>query len=620
MRFVNCARNEKEQNLVAFQYLGQIYYRSFKPIPNGTELLVYYGKDYAKDLGIEMVPASTIPRFIKQSKNKDDKSYRCEECGNIYSIHIFLLKHLKYTHGKPIYFPRKAQRSFHSPVMLPKRVGQGILDAQQHRVPLCDAELSLEKHYSFSGNIRKSSAKTLTTLETERPQNKVHNDKSPILNSPLEVDQNSCETLLTGETKLYNKASVLHHATDTCSEQLSITMPATELNPHKLQSQLQTIGYFATSCQSLQQSAGTMKSCTTKHKGEKPHQCKICSQTFTLAHNLKTHERIHSGEKPYQCKTCSQTFTHASNLKTHERIHSGEKPYQCKTCGQTFTRAGTLKTHERIHSGEKPYQCKTCGQTFTRAENLKTHERIHSGEKPYQCKTCSQTFTHASSLKTHERSHSGEKPYQCKTCGESFNQAGTLKTHERIHSGEKPYQCKTCSQTFTHASSLKTHERSHSGEKPYQCKTCGKSFSQAGHLKRHERIHSGEKPYQCKTCGETFTLAHNLKIHERIHSGEKPNQFKTCGKTFNRANNLKIHERIHAVEKPDQCKTCDNSFSEADYLKIHERSHCLEKIHHDGLFPSLENNLKFHEEEQQQNGTCNRNSETVKQVSTYTEE
>ena len=54
MRFVNCARTEKEQNMVAFQYRGQIYYRSFKEIPPGTELLVWYGEQYAKELGISV--------------------------------------------------------------------------------------------------------------------------------------------------------------------------------------------------------------------------------------------------------------------------------------------------------------------------------------------------------------------------------------------------------------------------------------------------------------------------------------------------------------------------------------------------------------------------------------
>lgn len=52
MRFVNCARNEDEQNMVAFQYHACIYYRTFKNIYPGTELLVWYGDHYAEELGI----------------------------------------------------------------------------------------------------------------------------------------------------------------------------------------------------------------------------------------------------------------------------------------------------------------------------------------------------------------------------------------------------------------------------------------------------------------------------------------------------------------------------------------------------------------------------------------
>ena len=52
MRFVNCARFEEEQNLMAFQLRGDIYYRSYKVIPPNTELLVWYGDDYAEDLGV----------------------------------------------------------------------------------------------------------------------------------------------------------------------------------------------------------------------------------------------------------------------------------------------------------------------------------------------------------------------------------------------------------------------------------------------------------------------------------------------------------------------------------------------------------------------------------------
>ena len=53
MRFVNCSRNQNEQNLVAFQFRGNVYYRAIKDIPPGLELLVWYGDDYGQELGID---------------------------------------------------------------------------------------------------------------------------------------------------------------------------------------------------------------------------------------------------------------------------------------------------------------------------------------------------------------------------------------------------------------------------------------------------------------------------------------------------------------------------------------------------------------------------------------
>ncbi|KAF0294940.1 putative histone-lysine N-methyltransferase PRDM7 [Amphibalanus amphitrite] len=52
LRRVNCARSEEEQNLVAFQYRGQIYFRTSKPVQRGSELLVYYGDDAARELTV----------------------------------------------------------------------------------------------------------------------------------------------------------------------------------------------------------------------------------------------------------------------------------------------------------------------------------------------------------------------------------------------------------------------------------------------------------------------------------------------------------------------------------------------------------------------------------------
>ncbi|KAI4545718.1 hypothetical protein MG293_005984 [Ovis ammon polii] len=53
MRYVNCARDDEEQNLVALQYHGQIFYRTCQVVRPGCELLVWYGDEYGEELGIK---------------------------------------------------------------------------------------------------------------------------------------------------------------------------------------------------------------------------------------------------------------------------------------------------------------------------------------------------------------------------------------------------------------------------------------------------------------------------------------------------------------------------------------------------------------------------------------
>ncbi|XP_028173708.1 probable histone-lysine N-methyltransferase PRDM7 [Ostrinia furnacalis] len=69
MRYVNCSRHWLEQNLIAYQYQGQLYYRTIKIIPRFTELLVFYGAEFAASLHIDLrnynSPASYVQKFGK---------------------------------------------------------------------------------------------------------------------------------------------------------------------------------------------------------------------------------------------------------------------------------------------------------------------------------------------------------------------------------------------------------------------------------------------------------------------------------------------------------------------------------------------------------------------------
>ena len=77
------------------------------------------------------------------------------------------------------------------------------------------------------------------------------------------------------------------------------------------------------------------------HRGEKPHQCGMCSKTFNKAHLLKRHLLQHNAEKRFKCTVCGKAFVQPSNLRNHIIIHTGEKPYKCDTCGKAFNQLGT---------------------------------------------------------------------------------------------------------------------------------------------------------------------------------------------------------------------------------------------------------------------------------------
>ena len=52
VRWVNCARNAEEENVMYAICKGRVFYLLIKDVAPGTELLVYYGYTYAQSLGI----------------------------------------------------------------------------------------------------------------------------------------------------------------------------------------------------------------------------------------------------------------------------------------------------------------------------------------------------------------------------------------------------------------------------------------------------------------------------------------------------------------------------------------------------------------------------------------
>ncbi|XP_060787001.1 histone-lysine N-methyltransferase PRDM9-like isoform X2 [Neoarius graeffei] len=477
MRYVNCARNDHEQNLIAFQYRGGILYRCCRPINPGQELLLWYEEEYARELS----PAFDYLWNKKCSTNEGNNAllqvFSCSTCPLSYASQIYLDKHIQRCH-------------------------------YEENVRLWESgEIKYELQIPSKGSSSQPTSSDPLSSDTS------HNDE--------QKEIHHCSDC--GKSFVYQDALRTHQCNHTGEKPHHCSQCGKSFTRQSALQRHQRIHtgekpYHCIQCGKNFNRHSHLQVHQRIHTGEKPHHCSQCGKRFTRQSALQQHQRLHTGEKPYHCIQCGKRFTRQSALQQHQRIHTGEKPYHCLQCGKSFNRYSHLQIHQRVHTGEKPYHCSQCERNFTRQNALQVHQRIHTGEKPHHCTQCGKRFTRQSALQKHQRIHTGEKPYHCSLCGKSFTQQCVLQRHQRIHTGEKPYHCSLCGKSFNRQCVLQQHQRIHTGEKPYHCSQCGKSFTQQSTLQTHQRNHTGEKPYHCIQCGKTFTYSVTFKTHKCTNS------------------------------------------------------------------------------------------------------
>ncbi|XP_062941309.1 histone-lysine N-methyltransferase PRDM7-like [Cynocephalus volans] len=112
MRYVNCARDDEEQNLVAFQYHGQIFYRTCQVIRPGCELLVWYGDEYGQELGIKR--DSKWKKELTAGREQKPEIHPCSSSPLAFSSQKFLRQHVEHNHSSQT-FPGTSARELLQP-------------------------------------------------------------------------------------------------------------------------------------------------------------------------------------------------------------------------------------------------------------------------------------------------------------------------------------------------------------------------------------------------------------------------------------------------------------------------------------------------------------------------